>query len=135
MAPRAASAAASRPLTTSNTRAAASKARSAPFMGLRGALVMEAVEQLALSSLHAGGLLGPGVIVAEHVEDAVHDEQRHLVVVAAGVVRGLALGDGRAQDDVAQQQRHLVVLGVGAVGAGGPGIGPAGEWARLAAGK
>ena len=52
--------------------------------------VVELVEELALAGLHRGGLLRLGVVHAEHVEDPVHDEQRDLVVVAAGVGRAPA---------------------------------------------
>ncbi len=47
-----------------------------------------------------------GVVVAEDVEHAVHDEQGQLVVERAGVVGGLVGGDGRAHDDIAEQHRH-----------------------------
>src|SRR5690606_9147822 len=65
--------------------------------------VMVAVEQLALARLHDGRLLGLGVVHAEDVEDAVDDEERDLVLVAAGVLRGLAGGHGRADHDVAEE--------------------------------
>ena len=58
-----------------------------------------------------------GVVVAEDVEDAVHDEQRELVVERAGVLGRLARGHRRAHHDVAEQQRLVARVGRRAVGA------------------
>ena len=44
-------------------------------------------KQGALTLAHGGGLAGFRVVVAEHVQDAVHDEQRQLVIDAAAVRR------------------------------------------------
>ena len=65
------------------------------------------------------------MVVAEHVQHPVHHEQRHLVVVAAGVGRRLALRHRRAHDDVAEQEGQVTRLGIVPVGPGRPGVGPA----------
>ena len=59
---------------------------------------------------------GVGVVVAEDVEHAVHDEQGELVVDGAGVRGGLLGGDRRADHDVAQQHRDAAVPDVVVVG-------------------
>ena len=60
---------------------------------------------------------GFGVVVAEHVEHAVHDEQRQLVVDGAGVARGLARRPRRADHDVAEQERQVAGIERRAIGA------------------
>ena len=60
-------------------------------------------QQDALALAHRGGLVRFGMIVAEHVKDAVHDEQRQLVVDAAAVIGRRGRGDRRAHDDVAEE--------------------------------
>ena len=52
--------------------------------------------------LHGRRLVGLGVVHAEHVQDAVHDEQRELVVVGAGVRRRVA---GRHRRDRSRRRR------------------------------
>ena len=44
----------------------------------------------------------------EQVQEAVHDQQRHLVVVADPVLDGVARGDRRADHDVAQEDEGVV---------------------------
>lgn len=61
------------------------------------------LEQLQLARLHRVQLIVVSVIVAEHVEDAVDDEQGELVVDRASVAGGLLDGDGRAHHDVTEQ--------------------------------
>src|ERR671911_259975 len=86
-----------------------SRPRSSPGSTLAGLSppVVEPIEQVALACLHRRGLVGLGVVVPQHVEYAVHHQQRQLVVVAAGVVGSLALGDRRADDHVAEEERQV----------------------------
>ena len=78
---------------------------------------MVQLEQGALAVAHHARLLRFEVIVSEHVQDAVHDEQRQLVVERAGVGGGLLGGDGGAHHDIAHQhgdargRRGVVVEG------------------------
>ena len=69
--------------------------------------------------MHDRGLLGLGAGRAEDVQDTVDDEQRHLVVVAAGVVGRLARA-AAGHHHVAEQERRVARLGIIAVGAGRP---------------
>ena len=66
---------------------------------------MVCLEQRDLAGSHHGCLVGLGVVVPEHVQHAVDDEQRDLVVERAGVVGRVASRDRRADDHVAEQQR------------------------------
>ena len=73
----------------------------------RAAPVVSARAARARGRRIARGLVRLGVVVAEHVEHAVHDEERELVVERAGVVGRLLAGDVRADHDVAEQHRHV----------------------------
>ena len=99
---------------------------------LTNGLPVVRLEQLLLLGLHPRRLLGVGVVVAEDVEDPVHDQEGELVrkrpvVARASVLGRVAGGDGRADHDVAEQQRRFG--GVGAVarvdGSGGARVGEA----------
>ena len=76
-------------------------------------------EELALTVLHDHPAGIVGMIHAQQVEDAVHDQQSQFVVVAAGVGGGVRGGHRRADHDVAEQQRHtvgvVVVVGGGSL--------------------
>ena len=76
---------------------------------VRGPVV--AGQQVALLGLHDLGLVGILVVQPEQVQQAVDDQQGDLVVVGAGVLGGVAVGDRRADDHVAEQGRHLLWLG------------------------
>ena len=71
--------------------------------GRRRAVPVVLLEQRPFALAHDTRLAGLGVVVAEHVQDAVHDEQGELVVERPGVCgRGLD-GHRRADDDVTEQ--------------------------------
>ena len=57
-----------------------------------------------------------GVVVVEQVQDAVHDEQRDLVVGGPAVLGRLRGRDLRADDDVADEARRLAAPRPGAPG-------------------
>ena len=69
--------------------------------------LVKALEQLAFAPLHLLGLLGLRVVVAQQVEQAVHDEQPELVVERPVVIGRLPARDRRAHDDVAQHDRRI----------------------------
>jgi len=69
-------------------------------------------EQRALERLHALGLAVLLVVHAEQVQQAVDDQQGHLVLGAHAVVRGVAQCHRRADHHVAEQHQR-VVAGVG----------------------
>ena len=87
----------------------------------RGRAAVEAVEQLALARLHGRGLVvGSAWSMPEHVEDAVHDEQRDLVVVGAGVRRARCAAATAGQITTSPSRSGSVVgVGAAAVRAGG----------------
>ena len=58
--------------------------------GSAGERAVELLEQLALAACISDWLVGLGVVHAEQVQDAVHEQQGDLVVVAAGVLRRVA---------------------------------------------
>ena len=66
---------------------------------------MMTFEQHTLARLHACGFVSIEVIMAEHVQDSVHDQQRELVVDRAGVIGRVGRGHAWAHDHVAQQDR------------------------------
>ena len=82
----------------------------------RGTVPVQGLQQVDLAGPHAGTLLGLGVVVAEHVQDAVDDEQRQLVVDRAGVGGRLRRRHARAHDHVTEQQRQVAGIGRGAIG-------------------
>ena len=57
--------------------------------------------------LHGLGLVVLVMVHPEEVQDAVHDQQGHLVVVGPGVVRRVAERHRRADHDVAQHHGHV----------------------------
>ena len=59
-----------------------------------------------------------GVVVAEHVQDTVHDEQRDLVVVSAGVIGELFGGDGLAQTTTSPSRTGMSGPGIGSSSSG-----------------
>ncbi len=61
--------------------------------GRRSAAPVEPFEQVEFTRSHQRGLVGFRVVVAEHVQDPVDDQQRQLVVERAGVLGELAGGD------------------------------------------
>src|SRR5690554_387715 len=68
------------------TATTATRTQSVLLIGGCSSSVVE-LEELPLLGLHHRRLLRVRVVVAEHVEDPVDDEQRDLVVVGAGVGR------------------------------------------------
>ena len=86
--------------------------------GGRRAVPVVRLEEGELPSSHLGRLVGLGVIAPEHVQDAVHQQQRQFVVERARVRRCLLGRDGGTDDHVTEQQRQvtgIVVLKDGAL--------------------
>ncbi len=78
-------------------------------------------EQLLLAPLHRLCLVVRLVVHADQVQDAVHEQQRDLVVVASGVIRSVSPRDRGADDDVAEER-----VGRRQPGPVPPGVRPAG---------
>ena len=80
------------------------------------AVPVEGAQVFELAAPHHRGLVGFGVVVAEDVQDPVHDQQGDLVVERAGVVGELMVGDLGADHDVAEQRRYtgdrFLVVGI-----------------------
>ena len=69
---------------------------------------MEFFKVAALEFVHGGfGLLGV-VVVAEHVQDSVHEQQSDLVVEASCMARCLPGCNCGTDDDVTEEQRMVV---------------------------
>src|SRR5436305_1414977 len=111
---RAVSAMASTAATPISTKTAMTIKASALFMTAWSCLFVEELEQFPFPLLHGLRLLVVDVVHAKNVEDAVHDQQGHLVVVGAGVLGGVAGGHRRAHHHVAQQVGRVRGLGVDA---------------------
>ena len=77
-----------------------------PEPGWNRSVPVVALQVLELAGAHQLGIAGVVVIVTEHVEHAVHDEQGQLVVERAGVRRRLLGSDAGTDDDVAEEDRH-----------------------------
>ena len=93
--------------------------------GRRGPVPVELLEQVDLPRSHPGHLVRVGVVVAEDVEHAVHDEQRQLVVDGAGVARAPG-ATATAGQITTSPSRSGQVAGIGrrAVGAAALRAGP-----------
>ena len=69
-----------------------------------------ASKQLALLRLHFFGFFGVLVVHAHQVQKAMNDQQRHLIVVVARVLRSVAERYRRAYDDIPEQHGHIFWL-------------------------
>ena len=67
-------------------------------------------EMLALAQLHFVTLSIAFVIEADDVKNAVHNEQRNLIIKRSGVGRCLEVGDLRTNDDVSKQTRDIITV-------------------------
>ena len=76
--------------------------------GWHRAIPVVALEQKHFEFAHISGLLGLSVVVAEHVEHAMHDEEREFIVEGSGVLGELPTRNGRTHDDIAEQARRPV---------------------------
>lgn len=74
------------------------------------------LQQFDLSLAHSIARRRFVMIVAEHVQDSVHDEQCDLIVDGAGMIGCLALGDSWAEHYIAEQQRHVAGVGRRTIG-------------------
>ena len=67
-------------------------------------------EMLALAQLHFTTLNIAFVIEAKDVKNAMHDEQRNLIIKRSGVGRCLEVGDLRTNDAISKQTRDIVTF-------------------------
>ena len=67
-------------------------------------------EMFALAQLHFVTLSVAFMIEAEDVKNAMHDEQRNLVIKRSGVGRCLKVGDLRTNNNVSEQTRHIIAF-------------------------
>ncbi len=93
---------------------------------------MELFDQLPLPGLHGHPVGVGGMVEAEQMQDAVHDEQGDLVIERAGVVRRVGCRHFGTDHEVAQQQREVFAIGAASLRAGPTFVGPPAALGELA---